>query len=103
MVEISDFKFVNDVTIENELPDYVVGFIAGGCENYTPPPGYKITSCYLDGIGSMIVGNSIHSNLSRIRLEQEKTIVYRTLAIVGGILLAALAGIYVWHVYKKHN
>jgi hypothetical protein len=101
MVELSDFKFVNNVTIENGLPDYVIGFVAGGCEHYEPPPEYKITYCYYDYLGSMLVGSSVYSNLSRIRLEKKSLTNIQIFATVGVTLVTILGGLYAWNTYNK--
>ena len=91
MTEISDFGFVLNYALYNELPMYVTGYIDQPCNEYVPPQGYVIVSC--DYAGNMVIGGSSRTSLSKIRLGREDVAGTQNLLIIGGIALVVLIGI----------
>lgn len=88
MVEVSDFHFVDNFALENELPYYITGFINQKCETYVPPPGYIIVSCI--PIESTLIGGMVKGTY-KIRLGQESFVNSRNLTLIfGGIIIIVL-------------
>jgi len=94
MVDISNFGFIDDYALESELPFSVVGYIAGDCSNYVPPPGYVVTSCFTYA-GNMIIGGTAHSNVSKIEVKLQSESSSGTMIVVAGLAIIAVVGFFV--------
>jgi hypothetical protein len=94
MVGISDFKFIDDYALESQLPYSVVGYIVGDCDNYVPPPGYVVTSCF-NYAGNMIIGGNVHNNVSKIKVELQSESSSGAMIVVVGLAIVAVVGLLV--------
>jgi hypothetical protein len=100
MVEVSDFGFVLNYALYNELPTSITGYIDAGCGDYMPPPGYAIASC--EPAGMIMIGGSTQYNLSKIHLIKADVANSQTMVIVGGVVLIAVVGIALF-IMSKHG
>jgi hypothetical protein len=91
MVELSDFNFLGDVSIEDQLPYSAAGYIGVPCSNYVPPPGYEVTSCVY--IGSVVIGGTSRRDTSKIRVAQSGVSSTSNVIMIVGISLVAIVGL----------
>ena len=99
MVEVSDFGFVLNYALYNELPASATGYIDVGCENYMPPPGYAIESC--EPAGMIMLGGNTRHDLFKIRLIQADMANSQTMILVGGIAFISVVGIALYIMSKR--
>jgi hypothetical protein len=91
MVEVSDFGFIENFALESQLPFSVVGYITTDCNTYVPPPGYTVTECFRYS-GNMVIGGTIHSDVSKIKVELQSGSSAGTIGVVIGVAIVAIIG-----------
>jgi hypothetical protein len=99
MVEISDFGFISNYALYNELPTSITGYISDGCGDYMPPPGYAIAWC--EPAGMIMLGGATRYDLLKIHLIKADIANSQTMVIVGGVALIATIGIILYVASKR--